>query len=142
MPFLRRTALARSRCFSGSQRARVSGVFPTLPCLPNARSPLSPNRFSGTRAGCSCPFGVAPAGLRSLPRGPGSPPRQRHPPSGRTHAAWPEWKARASPCTVPSSPQPPGAAPPIGRLHCRFARRAAPQLPLRSPGSRRAGVPG
>lgn len=113
MPFLRRTALARSRCFSGSQRARVSGVFPTPPFLPNARNPLSPNIFSG--AGSRCPSEVAPMELRSPPGGHGSPPRQRRP-SGRTHAAWPEWKVRASPCTGPASPQPPGSAPRPGVL--------------------------
>ena len=68
MPFLRRTALARSRCFSASQRDRVSGVFPIPPCLPNARNPLLSKRFSGTAAGCRCLSGAAPAGLRSSPR--------------------------------------------------------------------------
>lgn len=41
MPFLRRTALARSRCFSGSQRTQVSGVFSPLRRVsqtPGARS--------------------------------------------------------------------------------------------------------
>lgn len=139
MPFLRRTALARSRCFSGSQRARVSGVFPTPPCLPNAKNPLSPNIFSG--GGSKCPSEVAPVELRSPPGGHGSPPRQRRP-SGRTHAAWPEWKVRASPCTGPASPQPPGSAPPPGVLCGHFAQRAPPQLLPRGPEPRRAQVLG
>lgn len=139
MPFLRRTALARSRCFSGSQRAQVSRVSPTLPCLPNARNPLLLNRFSEAGTGYRCPSGVAPAGLRISHGGRGSPPRQR-PPSGCTHAASPERKARASPCTAPASPQPPRSAPPAGGFCGRFARRAAPQLLPRGPRLRWAGV--
>lgn len=127
MPFLRRIALARSRCFSGSQRAQVSGVSPTPPCLPNARNPLLLNRFSAAGAGCRCPSGVAPAGLRSPHVGRGSPPRQR-PPSSCTHAAWPEGKERASLDMAPASPQPLGSAPPAGVFCGRFARMAAPQL--------------
>lgn len=93
MPFLRRMALARSRCFSGSQRAQVSGVSPTLPCLPNARNPLLLTRLSEAGAGCRCPSGVAPAGLRSPHGGRGSPPRQS-PPIG-LHSRSFAWKEGA-----------------------------------------------
>lgn len=114
-------------------RSAGSSLLRRVSQTPGARSP---NRFSGAGAGCICPSGVAPAALRSQPGNAAARP-SRDPSSGRTHAAWPEWKARAPPCTGPASPQQPGSAPPTGGLQCRFARRAAPQLP-----SRWAGVPG
>lgn len=124
-PFLRRAALARSRGFSGSQRVRVSGVFPARPFLPDARKLLLSNRVWGRERAAGASRGSPQRGSGARRRGRGSPPRQT--PSGRTHAAGPEWKARASSCTAHASPRPPGPAPRVGGLRSRFARRPAPQ---------------
>ena len=76
MPFLRRTALARSRCFSGSQRAQISGLIPIPPCLPNARSPLSEQIF-WCGSGLQLPLRGRPSGAPEPARERGSPPKQR-----------------------------------------------------------------
>lgn len=117
--------MARSRGFSGSQRVRVSGVFPARPFLPDARKLLLWNRVWGRERAAGASRGSPQRGSGARQRGRGSPPRQT--PSGRTHAAWPEWKARESSCTAHASPQPPGSAPRAGGLRSHFARRPAPQ---------------